>query len=457
MQLYAESIQKLINNYSSNNNYGITLLTTYTYILQNNTVKNSNGDWVTSGGTWNSKWRKYNCYAYSIKRNENPSFYSTSRQYQPGDMSGAGRFSDCNDIIDLVDIVEKDLEKMGYTNIFSTPSIQAITDDQELICIRMCEVDYHFMRYDIETNAWYHKPGLTAVLKYNYVPSNNYIWNNENSEYGVENAPNITYDSDIYFIKYDKNRVETSYSTSNLSYQLYVNSGKDSILEIDNSSYNQYYKINVTSANSVEAELYDCEMELLEIYTSQNIQFYKSMLNNVYYLKLNYVSSSDSGNVNISISAHSHTYTYLPASSGHTATCTGCGYTTTLSHVYDDHYCIHCNAHTTTHDYDRNYEWVDYTMHSAECCCGAKTTQGHAVASNAFANGKRYATCLICGGLAERGFVQLNALSAEVQYVTNNGSYILPNGVIVLVDEDIALYLDGTLKFHKKNSQSLIE
>lgn len=123
MQLYAESIQKLINNYSSNNNYGITLLTTYTYILQNNTVKNSNGDWVTSGGTWNSKWRKYNCYAYSIKRNENPSFYSTSRQYQPGDMSGAGRFSDCNDIIDLVDIVEKDLEKMGYTNIFSTPSI----------------------------------------------------------------------------------------------------------------------------------------------------------------------------------------------------------------------------------------------------------------------------------------------------------------------------------------------
>ena len=70
---------------------------------------------------------------------------------------------------------KENLEKMGYTNIFSTPSIQAITDDQELICIRMCEVDYHFMRYDIETNAWYHKPGLTAVLKYNYVPSNNYV------------------------------------------------------------------------------------------------------------------------------------------------------------------------------------------------------------------------------------------------------------------------------------------
>ena len=27
--------------------------------------------------------------------------------------------------------------------------------------------------------------------------------------------------------------------------------------------------------------------------------------------------------------------------------------------------------------------------------------------------------CLFCGGLAERGFVQLNALSIEVQYVTD--------------------------------------
>ncbi len=64
---------------------------------------------------------------------------------------------------------------------------------------------------------------------------------------------------------------------------------------------------------------------------------------------------------------------------------------------------------------------------------------------------------MFCGGLAEREFVQLNALSAEVQYVTNNESYILPNGVIVLVDEDIELYLNGILEFHKKDSQLLIE
>ena len=153
---------------------------------------------------------------------------------------------------------------------------------------------------------------------------------------------------------------------------------------------------------------------------------------------------------------HQHKYTYSPASSGHTATCTDCGYTTTFSHVCDDHYCIHCNAYTTMHDYDRNYEWVSYTMHRAECCCGATTEQGHAVANNAFANGKKYAPCLICGGLAERGFVECTNSSA-ITRVTINGSYILPNGVIVLVDEDIESYLNGTLEFHKKDSQLLTE
>lgn len=63
---------------------------------------------------------------------------------------------------------------------------------------------------------------------------------------------------------------------------------------------------------------------------------------------------------------HEHTYTYSQSSSGHIATCIDCEYSTTLSHVYDQHYCIHCNAYTATHDYDRNYEWVSYTMHSAE-------------------------------------------------------------------------------------------
>lgn len=109
------------------------------------------------------------------------------------------------------------------------------------------------------------------------------------------------------------------------------------------------------------------------------------------------------------------------------------------------------------HSYNDSYLWKSYTHHLSYCRCGAMIQQGHAVASNAFANGKRYATCLICGGLAERGFVQFNATSVEVQYVTDNGSYILPNGVIVLVDEDIETYLRGNLEFHKKDNSLLVE
>lgn len=89
---------------------------------------------------------------------------------------------------------------------------------------------------------------------------------------------------------------------------------------------------------------------------------------------------------------------------------------------------------------------ANYRQYSENCSkCGAKVYQGHAVSSNAFNNGQKYATCLICGGLAEMGFVQWNRNSFSVNQITINGSFILPNGVIVLVDKDIESYLNGTL------------
>ena len=39
----------------------------------------------------------------------------------------------------------------------------------------------------------------------------------------------------------------------------------------------------------------------------------------------------------------------------------------------------------------------------------------------------------------------------SIQKVTVNGSYILPNGIIVLVDEDIEAYENGTLVFYDKD------
>ena len=37
--------------------------------------------------------------------------------------------------------------------------------------------------------------------------------------------------------------------------------------------------------------------------------------------------------------------------------------------------------------------------------------------------------------------------------LTNDGNYKLPNGIIVLVEEDIQSYLEGTLVFNDANSE----
>ncbi|MDE7385486.1 MAG: hypothetical protein K2M84_06995, partial [Anaeroplasmataceae bacterium] len=101
------------------------------------------------------------------------------------------------------------------------------------------------------------------------------------------------------------------------------------------------------------------------------------------------------------------------------------------------------------HDYHEPYTWKNYTMHTGVCGCGDTKELPHAVSSDAFKNNKnKYAYCLICGGLAEIGFTQITSAN-KADYVTENGSFILPNGVVVLVDEDIEAYLDGSLEFIK--------
>ena len=61
--------------------------------------------------------------------------------------------------------------------------------------------------------------------------------------------------------------------------------------------------------------------------------------------------------------------------------------------------------------------------------------------------------CIQCGGQADMGINPYSMNSTNVNYVTDNGSYILPNGVIILVEEDIEDYLKGTLLFYKKDSE----
>ena len=229
-----------------------------------------------------------------------------------------------------------------------------------------------------------------------------------------------------------------------------------------NVSGTNYYSISIQSNYELNNKLYNKNMGIESMpLVSLNSNVYNYITNlstGIYYLRTAFSDLSNSGTISISIEPHTHTYIYSPSTSGHTATCTECEYTTTLSHVYDNHYCIHCGAYTSTHDYDTNYEWINYTSHTVECSCGeAERTEPHAVASGSYRPGQIYATCLLCGGLAEMGFVQWPINSSAITKVTINGSFILPNGVIVLEDEDFEAYLNGTLVFYDKDKVPVLQ
>ncbi len=96
----------------------------------------------------------------------------------------------------------------------------------------------------------------------------------------------------------------------------------------------------------------------------------------------------------------------------------------------------------STHSFDYTYEWLDYTKHKAICECGEYEQTPHVVQAGSLTS--PYSRCFLCGGLVRVGITHYSSRKLKT---TKNGSYILPNGVIVLVDEDIELYFRGELVF----------
>ena len=98
-------------------------------------------------------------------------------------------------------------------------------------------------------------------------------------------------------------------------------------------------------------------------------------------------------------------------------------------------------------------EWTYYsrTHHIRSCECGlnGSETALHVVKAGSAINNR--AVCMYCGAIILLGddFVQVEPMS--ITKVTLNGSYILPSGIIVLVDEDIEAYENGTLVFYDKD------
>lgn len=61
-----------------------------------------------------------------------------------------------------------------------------------------------------------------------------------------------------------------------------------------------------------------------------------------------------------------------------------------------------------------------------------------------------YAPCLYCGAAIEIGgngpIIPIPGSTNLM--VTDNGSYIMENGIYVIVEDDLEAYLNGTLVFH---------
>ena len=102
------------------------------------------------------------------------------------------------------------------------------------------------------------------------------------------------------------------------------------------------------------------------------------------------------------------------------------------------------------------HEYTDYTYYSPtqhiECCeCGQKGTQkgSHIVQEGSVVNYK--GICMYCRATVFILDNHFPGLMSVTRY-SINGSYILPNGIIVLVDEDIEAYENGTLVFYDKDN-----
>lgn len=133
----------------------------------------------------------------------------------------------------------------------------------------------------------------------------------------------------------------------------------------------------------------------------------------------------------------------------------GLGYTFLEEHDMTIHGCLTCGYAETSHTFGR-YLYLNGNEHRRACTCGKTETQAHSVLYDEIENG-RYANCLGC-----KVRLDLTKDNANIAYgITNmrtaNGSYILPNGIIVLVQADLEAYENGTLQFYNVGDQTQTE
>ena len=113
-------------------------------------------------------------------------------------------------------------------------------------------------------------------------------------------------------------------------------------------------------------------------------------------------------------------------------------------------------TYTHTHHYNDHYAIHSLTHHKAYCLCGDYILKTHAADyTHAYTSfGHLFAPCIDCGAAVDIGgngpIIPSQGLGEFM--VTDNGSFILANGVLIIVEDDLESYLNGTLVFHPANN-----
>lgn len=119
--------------------------------------------------------------------------------------------------------------------------------------------------------------------------------------------------------------------------------------------------------------------------------------------------------------------------------------------LYEEHHmtqngCLSC-GYLHTHSYSP-YTYKDNSSHIRSCTlCRITETAPHYIRSSDIVDG-RYAPCLGCHKVLDLFKDSAQVGLAKIAQVSIHGSYILSNGIVVLVDEDIEAYVNGTLRFY---------
>ena len=178
-----------------------------------------------------------------------------------------------------------------------------------------------------------------------------------------------------------------------------------------NVPYNEEFTFTVSGVGSkVNMVLYDAQMnpiitENTWLNNQWTVKFTEELSKGTYYLMTYYENTTGGSSLNLSVS-HEHTI---------------------------DDYIIYSDTH-----------------HQEACACGygAGELSPHVAKTSGVSLGK--GICMYCGApldLYNNGFPSIMSITKY----SINGSYILPNGIIVLVDEDIEAYENGTLVFYDKD------